>query len=272
MTVKAEPFFLNSSEGRRLFCMSYNNVRVRGELNSVLLLPAFAEEMNCTRRLTHAISCGLAELGYRVLTPDLSNTGDSTGRFVDARFANWLDDVKQCSQWLMNDAATISLLTFRAGSLFLPQLTQHLQNVLKKVCLIQPLDSGGQWLTEFLRIRVAKSMFEGETENIESLKRALTSGHNVEVAGYELSTELFNELMELSLTNERICISEQGLVITSKRSIDESREEKVKSTIRTWNCSGESFRSTLVRGDAFWSSDQSLYPDNIKETVLAYFK
>lgn len=63
-------------------------------IGTVVFAPAFAEEMNKSRRMTARMARALAADGWRVVQRDLLGCGDSAGDFGDATWAAWLDDVE----------------------------------------------------------------------------------------------------------------------------------------------------------------------------------
>jgi uncharacterized protein len=67
---------------------------------SVLFLHAFAEEMNKSRRMVAMAARALAGAGLAVLQIDLLGCGDSSGDLADASWAAWLDDTCQGAAWL----------------------------------------------------------------------------------------------------------------------------------------------------------------------------
>ena len=54
----------------------------------------------------------------------------------------------------------------------------------------QPVTNGSNYLKQFLRIRLAADLSEGEGRDTKSLMAALKDGQTVEVAGYELPPAL----------------------------------------------------------------------------------
>ena len=93
----ARPFFLQRGS-RQLFCLHY--APAGASRGAVVHVPAFAEEMNKSRRMASLQARALAAQGWHVLQLDLLGTGDSEGDFGDATWADWMDDVAEARRWL----------------------------------------------------------------------------------------------------------------------------------------------------------------------------
>lgn len=184
-----QPFFLNAG-ARRLLCV--HHAPARGSGAGVLLLPPFAEEMNQARRFHALLARGLAARGLHALSVDLSGTGDSSGELRAASWDDWREDLATAHQWLAAHAGTVHLFALRSAALLLPLLAARATGV--RWCLLEPALDGERTLGEFLRIRVARSLFEGGRETVDGLRRRLAEGQVIEVSGYELTPALHEAL------------------------------------------------------------------------------
>lgn len=184
----ARPFFLQRGP-RQLFCLHHAPAGVsRG---AVVHVPAFAEEMNKSRRMVSLQSRALAAAGWHVLQLDLLGTGDSEGDFGDATWADWLDDVAEARRWLATAAGHEPWLWgLRLGALLASAslATQTAPGLL----LWQPVVSGKQHLQQFLRLKAGAEWLAGGREADAQAKpmEQLTAGQMVEVAGYALNPAL----------------------------------------------------------------------------------
>ncbi len=184
----ARPFFLQRSS-RQLFCLHHTPVGV--QRGAVLHVPAFAEEMNKSRRMVSLQSRALAAAGWHVLQLDLLGTGDSEADFGDATWADWLDDVAEARRWLAAAAGHEPWLWgLRLGALLASaSLTSR---AAPGLLLWQPVLSGKQHLQQFLRLKVGAEWLATGREAQSQAKpmEQLTAGQAVEVAGYALSPAL----------------------------------------------------------------------------------
>jgi exosortase A-associated hydrolase 2 len=195
MTPRAEPFFLDAAPGQR-FCLYHPpHGPCRGAL---LYVHPFGDEMNKSRRMAALAARGLAAAGYGVLQVDLYGCGDSSGDFADARWEIWLADLAAASAWLhARLGMPVSLWGLRLGGLLALEYAKKATNPIPDIILWQPVQHGGTFLKQFLRLLSVNEMLsqpESEQKNAASntgaLRAALLGGQALEVAGYELAPEL----------------------------------------------------------------------------------
>ena len=131
----------------------------------VLHCPAFAEEMNKSRKMVMDQARAFAEQGVGVLLPDLWGTGDSPGEFSDADWMVWRRNLMQILVWLKQQGSqTVTLWGLRLGCLLAQDIQQDWQADwphLRQLLYWQPLLNGKQAVTQFLRLRLASGLLEG---------------------------------------------------------------------------------------------------------------
>lgn len=184
--------FLPAPAGRRLFAVLFEAPDVPPR-RPVLYLPPFAEEMNRTRRMAALAARELAANGHSTLFVDATGTGDSSGDFGSATWDIWIEDFTFAARWLaQKKGAEPVLLAARAGALLAPALLSSGAVAGDLLALWQPVLSGKQFLTQFLRLRVAAEMSSGGAQEggTRALREQLGRGEGVEIAGYELNAGL----------------------------------------------------------------------------------
>jgi exosortase A-associated hydrolase 2 len=186
----AEPFFLDAVAGKR-FCLFFPPSRAcRG---AVLYVHPFAEEMNRARRMAALQARALAQQGFGVLLLDLHGCGDSSGDFGDARWDTWKDDVARGAAWLHGRTGQpVTLWGLRLGALLAADAARDLGVPLHALLLWQPVLKGAAYLTQFLRLRMAASLQDGDDARVgtDALRAMLASGETLEIAGYDLAPAL----------------------------------------------------------------------------------
>jgi exosortase A-associated hydrolase 2 len=184
----AQPFFLDAGAAAR-FCLYHAPAgSCRG---AWLYIHPFAEEMNKARRMAALQARALARQGYAVLQLDLHGCGDSAGDFGDARWETWRADVARGLAWLeQHSGQPAGLWGLRLGALLALDVAQA--RALPGLLLWQPVTNGSQFLTQFLRLKVASQMLtEGDTGGgTAALKQHLAAGRQLEIAGYTLDPAL----------------------------------------------------------------------------------
>lgn len=186
----ADAFFLGSGDEQR-FCLFHPPLGPsRG---AILYLHPFAEELNRSRRMAALSARALAAQGHAVLQIDLAGCGDSSGDFAAARWSRWRRDVEVGAQWLRtHHPGPLRLWGLRLGALLALQHAHSYPHQVAGLLLWQPVHSGAQHLTQFLRLQLAHAMLAhtGASGGTKALRETLQRGTSLEIAGYLLHPEL----------------------------------------------------------------------------------
>lgn len=252
-----QPLFINSSAGR-LFAMYWPAVgetKTRG----IVHVPAFAEEMNKSRRMVALQARAFAEQGIGVLVIDLMGTGDSDGEFVDATWLLWRDNIATAMSWLREQGAqTVDLWGLRLGALLAMDYAAQPGSDIQRILAWQPVLNGDAFITQFLRLRVAAAMMNPNApqEKTSDLKRQLIEGQACEVAGYLINPDLIRPLLDLrasaldmhKLNSFSLCEvvanqNDAGLV-PNQHFIEQMQSQGVKASLE------------LAMGDSFWATQE----------------
>lgn len=196
-----EPFFLPVSPGMR-FCIFHPAVESTDE--AILYVQPFAEEMNKSRRMAALQSRKFAADGISVLQMDLLGCGDSSGQFADARWESWKEDLAFGVKWLQNRGyRAIHLWGLRLGALLALDYARDIGTGLSSVLIWQPVLNGEQFLTQFLRLRVAGELLGGGSVSTGTklLRNELAAGHVLEIGGYALAPALALAIDQVNLAD-----------------------------------------------------------------------
>ena len=160
--------------------------------------------MNKSRRMAALQSRMLAARGFAVLQIDLFGCGDSSGDFGDASWEIWQQDVMRGMQWLrQRGGRNVTLWGLRLGALLALDAARLCDPAPDGFVLWQPVVSGEQFLTQFLRLRVASEMIAGGRGEGNRARRncatSLNAGAVLEIAGYDLAPELARAIDGLKL-------------------------------------------------------------------------
>lgn len=281
MTAQPEAFFLpvansDTAQGGQRFCLSYPS---QGHINrgQVLYVHPLAEEMNKSRRMAALQARALAQAGYDVLQIDLLGCGDSSGDFGDATWQSWVNDVVQGCHWLRGqqraDAGPLWLWGLRAGCLLAVEAALALDEPCNFL-FWQPPAAGKPLLQQFLRLKVAGDMLGGQSKGVmEALRKDLSAGSPVEVAGYMLSSGLASGLELAALAPPSRASPQTGAQVewfeVSTRD-DASLSPISTQTIARWQQAGFTVNSHMANGPAFWQTTEiEEAPALIAATTLA---
>ncbi len=250
-----DAFFLPGSRAK-LFALYYEP-SAHPLKGSILYIHPFAEEMNKSRRMAALQARDFADMGFAVLLVDLFGCGDSEGEFEEATWAGWLNDIEVAAEWLTTRTGIAPhLWGLRLGA------SLALEFSLKNTCppallLWQPVLQGENFLTQFLRLRVANAMLSDKSDKkgTQELKKMLMAGHLVEVAGYGLSHALSAGIAQISLADlsPPLCaIFWIEVIADSQREIGPAAN-KVREA---WQAKNSKLQFATAECEAFWNTPE----------------
>jgi exosortase A-associated hydrolase 2 len=252
------PFFLNA-EGRALFAVYYPAQPSQKPKGFILYIPAFAEEMNKSRRMIALQAQHFASNGYAVLVCDLFGTGDSTGDFSEASWSLWQQDLATACLWLAEQgASSITLWGLRTGALLAMDFAARCPLKIDQLLCWQPVLAGELFVMQFLRLRIAAAMMDKNApqEKTADLKQQLLDGHSIEVAGYTLNPDLIKPLLALSANRldskaiDRISLIE--IIGSAEKSLSPANIKFVAEL----QSKGVAVTTSTVVGSPFWSTQE----------------
>lgn len=274
MIVSCKPlpaFFLENSD-RKLYAVRYTPPRGSPSKGSILHIPAFCEEMNKSRAMVACQARAFARLGYDVLVVDFYGTGDSGGEFSEATWRLWHDDMVYSIGWLeKNVGGELSLWGLRLGGLMAMELSGGTCSNFEKLMLWNPVLNGEQYIHQFLRLRLANSiMYGNQKENVADLRAKLENGGSLEVAGYELSSDLYNEVCAIK------AIELDDTLAKSVYWVEVSTSEKAlaipaQKVVEKWRGEGLTVNVENVIGSQFWSTQEITHNSELIENTCLWF-
>lgn len=237
--------------GRDLFALLR---RPAGDCRGAILhVPAFAEEMNKSRRMVRLASSELVAAGYAVMLFDLHGCGDSSGDFHDASWDGWVDDVdRAASELAARVDAPLCLWGLRAGCLLLAQAAARRADV-ERYLLWQPSASGRQVLQQFLRLKLAASMEGGgPRETVDQMRGRLSVGQCVDVAGYSLPPAVADGLERSSLTPPPVPGRVDWLELSTRP--EPALLPASRPLVASWREAGYAVTTAVAQGPSFWQT------------------
>ena len=219
---------------------------------TVVFVPAFAEEMNKSRRMVARAARQLGADGWRVVQRDPLGCGDSDGDFSDASWGDWISDVE-----LELDQALPNLPTWlwchRAGALLASAAlaTRPALNVL----LWQPVLAGAVHLNQFLRLH-AGARIAGGRDGTPSPAQLLREGQSVEVAGYGLSPELTRGLEQASFAIPHGHAGRVEIIDIHRPDDASDLAPRTAKLVEELTDRGVAVRARSVPGPSFWATQE----------------
>lgn len=267
-------FFLNSNEGK-LFAIYFTPTNNNHPNSNVIIVPPFAEEMNKSRKAISEFSRICTTMNVGVLMIDFIGTGESEGDFKDARWWIWKKNIFFAYQWLkQRGAGSISCIGIRMGAILLLDAINTNTFELDKLLFWQPVVSGSVYLKQFLRLNLAADLMVDGSSNVtvQSFRDILSNGGSVEVAGYELSSELYQELNNLSLSNISPTLCAQliwfEVVANELQEVGPTKRQIVDK----WKSVDHVDASIIaIRDEPFWATQEIVIPDNLIKKTASIF-
>lgn len=247
-----ETFILPLEPGSR-FCLLYRPPTGMSLRGGVIYVHPFAEEMNKSRRMAAMMSRQFAHSGYAVLQMDLFGCGDSSGEMKDATIAIWRSDIQAAADWMLDKGfGPLTLWGLRLGALLAADWSRQTRTAHDRLLLWQPVASGELHLSQFLRIGVASDMLSS-TNSGAGVRKRLAEGQSVEVAGYDITPVLAQELSELRMVAEfRDGVAVDWCDVSNAPGNELGPASK--RLLESMRANGVAIEAQLVNGDPFWST------------------
>lgn len=232
----AQPFFFRNNR-YHLYGVLYEpieNVRKEG----FVFCDAFAEEKLWSQRVMVAFATLLAKRGYWVLRFDYMGNGESEGDFERSTLSTMISDCRCAVHTLLRTVGSlrkVNVLGLRLGATVAAHAARMEQNI-DKLIMWAPLIDGKEYTKELFRINFATQLiaYKRILYNSRDLVEKMKSGETVNVDGYEITYELYSEILSQNLISlsfpEKIAIL--MCIIGKEKRIDlnQNREQQLKSS------------------------------------------
>jgi exosortase A-associated hydrolase 2 len=275
-----KPFFFGAGESQRFGL--YREPMAGPIRGTVLVVHAFAEEMNKTRAAVADGARALSESGYAVLQIDLLGCGDSAGDFGDATWSRWLADLGIAWNWLAERSdGPRWVWGVRFGALLADEFAAACSPSADGLLFWQPVVNGAQFLNQFLRLKsvgetlratagsppAAAGLAPGDQAPTSTRDR-LVAGESVEVAGYWLSSSLAMSIDSARLgKQERPPRHVHWFQVSPRDGVGELNPVALR-LVNRWRGAGVDVRLESVVGPPFWQTlETERSPALVQRTV-----
>ena len=200
----------------------------------------------------------LAHCGIPMLHVDLHGTGDSSGTFEQATLSIWQQDIQTALGWLDEKypASSVTLVALRLGALLTLELPRKNPKI-NQIILWQPVLNGALHMQQFLRLLIAGSLNEQADKRLTTrhFSARLEQGEALEIAGYMLSSQLYQEISKLKYD---VSLSTKQKIHWFEMVTEEDRPLLPASTnvIKQLQEKGVSVNCTTVMGPQFWATQE----------------
>ena len=263
------PFVLHAASGP-LHATYFAPIGTPHPAGDILVVPAFAEEMNRCRAMVALQARQLAQQGMGTLVMDPFGTGDSTGDFVDADWDVWKTDLQAGLDWLRRHGqGCSSLWGLRLGALMATQLAQQDPQI-RRLLLWQPVLNGKTFYTQFLRIRIAAELnLPDRVKSTNELRERTARGESIEVSGYRIGPRLAQQLDDAVLEDSAFSrVETQWFEVL--QSADSVVAPATLQTLERIRGAGAVVQLGTPIGPAFWHvHERELAPALLSDTTQA---
>jgi exosortase A-associated hydrolase 2 len=224
--------------------------------------------MNKSRALITQLAKAVASEGHAFVVADLYGTGDSEGNFEDASIDIWSKNLDAVADWISERGLQLrSIVAIRFGCLLAGYWIGGSDRRVHSSVFWQPATSGASIVNQWLRMRVAASVFDGTKKVTRSeLVERLDVGDTLEIGGYLLTPSMSRQLNSLELRKlvgsamGQIHVFEVGSGAECSPAIQQLAHER-------GDC-----RTRMVPGDPFWMATEIVQnPTLVRNTVDALF-
>lgn len=199
--MKEEPFFFKNGD-YQLFGMMHFPMAENATEGFVFCHP-FAEEKLWAHRVYVNFARELASRGFPVLRFDFMGHGDSEGEFENSSIETNLSDIAAAIKTIHvknPSLKKVSLMGLRFGATLAVSTAINSTNI-NRLILWDPIVDGNSYMQEMLRINLTTQMatYKKVIHNREALIEMMKNGEPVDIDGYQVSYEYFQQASKVKL-------------------------------------------------------------------------
>ena len=269
--LKEQPFFFEN-DGYRLFGVMH---RPQGDAlkGAIVFCHPFGEEKLWSQRVYVDFARQLAGKGYAVLRFDLMGHGDSEGKFSDSNIETHLGDVKSAISVIKSEypqSEKVTLLGLRMGGTLAAKLAEKSTDI-DRIVLWDPTIDMKKYMQMALRANLTAQMAAHKkiVLNREQMVEKMKSGEPLNLEGYELSYDYYEQACEINLnTNEKNFGGKCLIVQVGKEGQPLHKElEKLQSLYKN-------AETRCVVEEQFWKEIKSFYQkaENLSAVTLDWLE
>jgi len=250
METQENPFFLDN-QGRGLYCIQYTPAAP--PKGGIVLCHPFAEEKLWAQRVFVSFARLLSQHGYSVLRVDYMGHGDSEGDFEEATLTTRLSDISCAFDHLksqLGPETPLGLAGLRLGATLAAILSEKKDDI-GFLILWEPVVDGKSYLRQLLRINIAtqSAVYKQILHNSEALVQNLRQGKTINVDGYEIGQEFYEQLNGIDLLDREKRYQGDVLLVSIARNAEKINRPLFKLKQKYTNVS-----YAAVVEDSFWNS------------------
>jgi exosortase A-associated hydrolase 2 len=275
-----EPFFFQNSS-YHLFGIMHNPEEGRSLSNlngfGAIFCHPFAEEKLIAHRVMVNMARSLTREGAHCLRFDFMGHGDSEGNFENSTIATRLSDIHCAMIFLRKkaDVGKLGLIGLRFGGTLAAIASSSIGNT-DSLVLVAPIVDGKAYIDNLLRSNLATQMatYKKIVKDRKALVEDLYAGYTINIDGYLLSKELYEQIDSINLLKQPIPSAANILIIPVIRNEKQPIESSLKELLGLYRKAGRNVGMVPVQEDYFWT-DTKLYKPFIQvvqKTICDWLK
>lgn len=221
------PFFFPVAD-QELFGIIHRPSATPSRVGFVFCHP-FAEEKLWAHRVYVSLARDLAARGHTVLRFDHMGHGDSDGEFQDASVETHLRDIEAAVGRLWADVPGLDevvLLGLRLGATFAAMSAERIPGI-SRLVLWDPVVNGDRYMQEALRSNLTSQLaaYGKVLQDRKALVESLSAGNPINVDGYELGREFFEQASAIDLSSGSTTFRGDVLILQVGKSGQPARKD-----------------------------------------------
>lgn len=268
-----EHFFFKNSSGKELFGVVHSPEKP-GSKGVLICHPLFEEKLHVHRVLVD-FSRLLCSSGFSVMHFDYYGDGDSQGEFEEATLETRLSDIGSALDFFKKKTSVdkLALLGVRFGATLACLLAEK-NSTLDALILWAPVLNGNDNIQSLLRINLTHQIvvYKKVLYTREDLIKGLKEGKKINVEGYEITRELYEEVSKVDLLAEDKKFKGKTLLFQFSQNSSEFEPELEK--LRGIYSKNNSTELLKCADPPFWG-DMKYYPpltDDLFRKTLSWIK
>jgi exosortase A-associated hydrolase 2 len=229
----------------------------------IVFCDPFGEEKLWAHRVMVNFARDLARNSFWAFRFDCMGHGDSDGNFEDSTIETRVSDIHRAVEVLKEktNVKQIGLLGLRLGGT-LGMLASKRNRTIDILILWNPVISGNSYIQECLRSNLAMQMstYRRILHTREQLISELISGKLVNIDGYLISADLYQQLSGIDLLNQQENCAKRVFIVQIQKSEQAERAlddlDRLCLRIREY---AEEVKKVKVCEDSFWRELKAYY-------------
>lgn len=253
-----EHLYFKNSSGKELFGVIHYPEK-QGSMGVLFCHPLFEEKLHVHRVLVD-FSRLLASSGFAAMRFDYYGDGDSEGEFEESTVESRLIDISSALKFFEHKTCIqrVALLGIRFGATLAAILAEK-EGGVDALMLWAPVLKGYNYIQQLLRINLAEQVVVHRKVlyTRQELVKGLNEGRKINVEGYEISKELYEQISIVDLlARDRYFGRKTALVQFCKNPTENDPDMEMLKVLYSRNGEAELIKSS---DPPFWE-DMKYYP------------